>query len=117
MINFKIHYAIPLEDDTVVDDNVDFKIILQNGRVYYGFATTPENLRSLLERNPGNYFWDADLIVLPDLRKETVRDAVAECIADGYFEKMFSDIGNINTVFGNETITFEEIEDSTYSTQ
>lgn len=114
MRKFKIHYPIPMVDDTIIDYNVDFKVVLNSGQVYYGFAATPENLRTLLDKQEKSYFWDADLIVLPDLRKSTVRTAVQEALDGLYFESMFTYIGGIQDIWGNGDIRFEDIDDPTF---
>jgi hypothetical protein len=113
MKKFKIHYPIPMIDDSILDFNVDFNLILETGEVFFGFAATPENLRSLLEKKEKSYFWDSDLIILPDLKIETIRTAVAEAIETGHYERMFTFIGNIDTVFDHRQWRFEDIIDPT----
>lgn len=114
MKNIKIYYPIPLVDDSVIDDNVDFHIVMETGEVYFGFAATPENLRTLLEKREKSYFWDTDLIVVPDLRRETIRTAIEECLRGHYFEEIFTRIGEVDTVYTVEPMRFEDIVDPTF---
>lgn len=113
---FKIHYPIPLVDDTIIDDNVDFYIIFQTGEVYFGLAATPENLRTLLDKKERSYFWDEDLIVLPDLRKSTIRTAVQEALDGLYFESMFTYIGILHDIWVDLNLRFDDIDDPTFVT-
>jgi hypothetical protein len=115
MRKFKIYYPVPLIDDFVIDENVDFHIILESGEVFFGFAATPENLRSLLEKKEKTYFWDCDLIILPDLKVETIRRAVGETIQSEQHVRMFTNIGDISTIFDHRKWCFEDIYDPTFT--
>jgi hypothetical protein len=115
MRKFKIHYPVPLLDDSVIDDNVDLNIILESGDVFFGLAMTPENIRKILNKKEYSYFWTTDFIVLPDLQKATIRIAVEEALGCGEFDSIFTPIGDLSTVFDHREWRFEDIYDPTFT--
>jgi hypothetical protein len=57
----------------------------------------------------GNYFWSTDMVILKDLKKDTIRKGIEEIIEDGYLELAFSKIGTIQSVYAENKV-FDEIQ-------
>ncbi|MEM6794045.1 MAG: hypothetical protein AAF725_08675 [Acidobacteriota bacterium] len=64
------------------DDNVDVEVNYRNGIRYVGTLATLRNIKRLMERAPEEnesfcqYFWCKDLVVVKDLRPETIVSTV-----------------------------------------
>ena len=81
--------VIGLEWD-VDNDNIDVEVIVDKTERYVPTFFTMRNIESLLgkyrasgECASGTYFWAADLIVIRDLKLETIRTAVQTLVETG----------------------------------
>jgi len=107
-INFPSGYSIK---DTS-NDNVDINILFDNGDVYFSTLFTLSNIDALMTKESSSYFWATDMIVVKDLRVESIKKVVLEIVEHGLLEDHFSKIGNEESVFGmppryGELITIE----------
>lgn len=80
-----------------LDDNVDVEVRFSNGTRYTATFFTLENIRRLLHRYEksgeccqGLYFWAADIIIVRDLRRESLEETIDDLIATGEFYSVFS---------------------------
>lgn len=106
---FKIIIPAGYTVQNTENDNIDVNIVLSNGQVYYGTLFTILNIQSLMKQQNDLYFWAEDMIIVRDLKKETIKNAVFKIIDDELLEVSFSKIGTINSVFSKE-ISFEKIQ-------
>lgn len=81
----------------VMDDNIDVEVLLDNGERYTAAFFTLKNIASILERykNSGEclsglYFWASNLIIIDNLHKETIREAIDDLVKNGEFFSSFS---------------------------
>lgn len=108
-MDYKIVFPTGYNDVNQLNDNIDINIILSNGDVYWGTLFTIRNIQFLLQKEAGSCFWATNMLIVKDLRKETLREAIAETLEDKYFEKVFSKIGDIKKQYPG--LTFDEISD------
>jgi hypothetical protein len=98
---FKIVFPVPYQVTDIYDDNIDVNIVLSNGDVYFATLFTLKNIRKLLIINSEIYFWFADMLIVEDLSYQKIHKVVETVLNDGYFEKAFSKIGTISTVYSH----------------
>lgn len=101
MMDFKVVFPGGYNFNDYYDDNIDLNIILPNGCVFFSTFFTILNIKNLIERDNALYFWSTDMLIVKDLKKETIKNVIFNMIDDGYFESVCSYIGNINEVFPN----------------
>ncbi|GEJ46278.1 hypothetical protein [Chryseobacterium sp. ON_d1] len=101
MKDFKVIFPSGYNINDYYDDNIDLNIILPTGRVFFSTFFTMLNINNLIEKDNTLYFWAMDMIIVKDLRKETIRNVILKMIDDGYLESACSDIGEINEIFSN----------------
>ncbi|SFN21147.1 hypothetical protein SAMN05421594_1494 [Chryseobacterium oleae] len=99
MNDFKIIFPGGYNINDYYDDNLDLNIILPTGRVFFSTFFTILNIKNLLEKDSRLYFWSIDMLIVKDLKKETIRNVIFNIIDDGYLESVCSDIGEIHEVF------------------
>ena len=107
---FKISFPTGYQQTDIFQDNIDVNIILANGDIYFGTCFTVLDIQSIMSKGEEPYFWATDMVIVKDLRKETIREVVDYIIAEEYIDIIFSKIGTI----GDHHIiwsSFEEIED------
>ena len=108
MLEFKIIVPAGYNVQNIFNDNIDLNIILPDGTVFFTTFFTLKNIQTLIEDEL--YFWSTDMVIVKDLKKETIKKAVTQIIKDGYVELSFSKIGTIETIYFKKK--YEEIEDS-----
>lgn len=101
MENFKVIFPSGYFINNYLDDNLDLNIVLPNGNVFFSTFFTIYNIKRLLEEEHSQYFWSTDMIVIDNLKKETIKHVVSNLIVEGYLETACSNIGQINEVFPN----------------
>jgi hypothetical protein len=76
--------------------NADVHVFRDGGAHYIGTLYTPENLQSLLQKfqasgecADGCYFFDPSMLVVRDLRPDTIRRAIEAIIQTGEIERAF----------------------------
>ena len=72
------------------DDNVDVEIELADGRRYSATFFTLQNIHSLMEKNKttgecagGIYMWSSNMILVDNLRQETIRRTIVGLLEEG----------------------------------
>lgn len=111
MDQFKIMFPSGFCVKNLDDDNIDVNVILPNGFVYFGTLFTLLNIRSLMKNSDELYFWATDMIIVKDLKKETIRSTIFKIIEDGYLEMAFSKIGTIKDIYTDKN-SYDEIDDT-----
>ena len=112
MSEFKIIFPSGYAIQNITNDNIDVNVILSNGSVYFATVFTILNIQSLMTNEEALYFWSMDMIVIKDLAKETIRNAVAKIIEDGYLEYSFSKIGTIDSVYPGKELFKDILNDA-----
>jgi hypothetical protein len=108
-MDFKIIFPAGYNLIDELNDNCDINIIFENGDVYFATLFTPLNIQYLLNKDGEPCFWATDMLIIKDLNKQTIREAIAQTIKDSYIEMAFSRIGQIEKQFPN--MSFDEIPD------
>ncbi|ATN04842.1 hypothetical protein CRN76_05225 [Chryseobacterium indologenes] len=111
MKDFKVVFPSGYNVNDYYDDNIDLNIILPNGRVFFATFFTVLNINNLIEKENALYFWSTDMIIVRDLKKETIRSVVFRMIDDGYLESGCSDIGEIHEIFPNIEVYHDIVSD------
>lgn len=108
--DFKIIFPGGYGEADELMDNIDINIILKNGDVYFATAFTLQNIGSLMSRDDGSVFWATDMFIVKNITKTTLRDAVAELIAQGnYISDAFTWIGTMDKQYPGKT--FDDLPD------
>jgi hypothetical protein len=87
-MNFK--FEIFNEDKMLIDiDNVDVKIILENGDTFFLTFFTIANIQVLLKRYNetgecafGTYFWASNMVIVNSLNIENIKKTIEQLIKD-----------------------------------
>jgi hypothetical protein len=108
MPNFKIVFPAGYQIKNYYNDNLDVNIILDSDKVFFGTLFTPMNIDFLIKGDI--FFWATDMLVVRDLKKNTIRRAITKIINEGHLSNIFSEIGEINKVIPGKK-NFSEIED------
>jgi len=99
MKDFKVVFPSGYNINDYYDDNIDLNIILPTGRVFFSTFFTILNIKNLIEKDNTLYFWSTDMLIVRDLKKETIKKVIFNMIDDGYFESVCADIGGVHEVF------------------
>lgn len=82
--------------DNVLDDNVDVVVRLPQGEVRATTLFTLKNIEAILssyrssgECLAGRFFWSKDMVIVEDLRMETIREVVQELVRSGEYRHAF----------------------------
>jgi hypothetical protein len=108
-MEFKIIFPAGHQNENQLSTNVDVDIILENGDVYVASVFTLINIDDLMERNNSMGFWASDMLIVRDLKKATIRAAIAEAISENYVAMAFDKIGTLQTKFPG--YTFDDLPD------
>lgn len=106
---FKIIFLSGYQVKNISDDNLDIHLALENGNVFFATIFTIDNIKSLMLKDNTDYFWASDMVIVKDLRKETIWLAMAEIIRDEYLEGSFSKIGTVKEIYSGKN--YDELED------
>jgi hypothetical protein len=94
--NYQIEFIQDSQGTHVLKDNLDVVVQFEDGRRYAATFFTLENIETLMHRYQetgeclgGQYFWSSSMIIVRDLRRETIEACVAALIATGEFEEVF----------------------------
>lgn len=84
------------EVDDVLDDNVDVVIRLPQGEVRTSTFFTMKNIEAIIARYrasgeclSGRFFWSKDMVIVEDLRMETILEIVHELVRSGEYRHAF----------------------------
>ena len=98
-VNFRMTLLNASAD--LFDDNVDAEVELADGRKFSCTFFTLFNIRSLMsiyktsgECCNGRYFWALDMILVEDLRLQTLEATIADMIVRGDLEQALSVISD-----------------------
>jgi len=94
MKNFKVEIIDPIENE--LDSNTDVQIKFADGRRYIGTFFTVANIQRIMkdyedtgECLHGMYFWCTDMIIVQNLKPETIEATVQEIIAQDELDNVF----------------------------
>jgi hypothetical protein len=110
---FKIIFPTGYQIIDPINDNIDINVAFENGKVYHATLFTLKNIQSLMLKDQTVHFWAEDIIVVTDLSKETIYRTVKEVINEGYIERAFGEIGNIEKVYGFGYL-YEDLPDMSF---
>lgn len=106
----KVRFPTGYQVEDVFNYNLDFHLILENGKVFYGTFFTLDNIHSLMKANQLVYFWAEDMVIMENLRKETLRKALDNIMDDGFMKMILCEIGTIQSIYP-EVGSFDELVD------
>ncbi len=104
-MSLEITYAIERYSFSkdVFDGNEDIFVKFVNGYRYVATFFTYKNIESLRQKKQktgeelsGKYFWASDMILINDLRTETIKNVIDDLIKDCSFKSFFSKIKKEN---------------------
>ncbi|WP_375068984.1 hypothetical protein AB9L18_01380 [Stenotrophomonas lactitubi] len=84
------------EVEDVLDDNVDVVIKFPQGEVRTSTFFTMKNIEGIIARYrssgeclAGRFFWSKDMVIVEDLREETIRETIHELVRSGEYRHAF----------------------------
>ncbi|REC49725.1 hypothetical protein [Chryseobacterium pennipullorum] len=86
MKDFKIVFPSGYSVNDYYNDNIDLNIILPSGSVFFSTFFTIINVKNLIDKDDAVYFWSTDMLIVKDLKKETIKNVVFNMIKDEYLE-------------------------------
>ena len=102
---FKVIFPSGYIVSNINNDNIDVCVALQNGNVYAATFFTILNIQMLMKSKV--YYWAADMVIVKDLRRETIKEAVLKIILDENLDYCFLKIGTIETIYSKKS--FDEL--------
>ena len=111
MKKFKISFPSGYNIRNISNDNIDIMVAFEDETVFYATLFTVSNIQELIEKDNDVYFWAQNMFVVKDLKKTTIKEAIAKSIKDEYFYFIFDRIGTIQNVYG-ENMTFTQLIDA-----
>lgn len=108
-MNFKITFPGGYNVVNFINSNIDVNITLPTGKVYFATFFTILNVEYLLECGNDEYFWAADMLIVRNLEKATIRSSVSKIIEEHYQDVVFSEIGSVESIF--ELKSYDDILD------
>lgn len=117
-MNYKIVFPagyINVEAD-ILDNNIDVNIVFDTGDIYLGVLVTTVNIQHIMQKNNELYFWAEDFLILKDLNKKTIKNAINKVIELDTFSKIFSKIGILGEEYFNG-ISYESLPDMNNSSK
>lgn len=95
-MDFKILTFSSFSDVNIINDNIDINVVFSNGDVYFATLITVQNIKQLM--GDESFFWIDTMFIVNCLSKESIKKAISETIENNYFDKIFSKIGNLETL-------------------
>lgn len=94
-IPYKVTWVDPPGIDPL-NDNMDVYVEFEDGRTYVATFFTIANIISVMDKDKetgesrgGIYFWASDMIIVERIDQKIIEEAIADLIADEFFEKAF----------------------------
>ncbi|MFW0739388.1 hypothetical protein [Flavobacterium sp. T12S277] len=109
-MKFKITVPAGYQVKNYENDNLDINVVLENKEIFFATLFTTNNIKMLLERDESTFFWAHTMVILKDLKKETIKKFVQEAIDSESLEAIFYKIGNLGQTKGYPS-KFEKITD------
>ncbi|AFD06630.1 hypothetical protein [Solitalea canadensis] len=109
---FKVRFPTGYQIKNIFDDNIDIQIIKMDGKVFFATFFTLDNINSLMLKENIDYFWADSMVVVRDLRKESIQIAISEILNKGNEGIFFSEIGTIESIYSFKGLkTYDEVVD------
>jgi hypothetical protein len=108
MEHFKIIFPSGYQIRDIYNDNIDVNVILPDNTVFFGTLFTLQNIQEIMKKTNDLYFWSTDMIVVQDLKKESIYNVVNKVLEEEYLPAIFSKIGMVENIFP-EFKSFEDI--------
>lgn len=109
-MKFKIIIPAGYQVKDYYNDNLDINVILENKEIFFATIFTLDNIKMLLEQNSNSFFWADNMVVIKDLKKETIKNFVKESIDSGNHYSIFYKIGKLGEIEGYPFV-FEQVID------
>lgn len=106
---YKVLFPTGYQVKDVLNDNIDVHIVTATSEVFFGTLFTALNIQELIAKQGGSYFWATDMVIVKNLEKETIKNAIDEIISDGYLNQAFPRIGILEKIYG-VGLTFERLQ-------
>lgn len=94
MQHFQVKIIDEIED--VLDDNADVQVELADGKRYVATFFTIANIQRIMKKDEGpgeclhgTYFWCSDMLIVKDLRPETIEASIQDLLKQEEFEHVF----------------------------
>lgn len=97
-MKYKLYFPTGYRNDNVHNDNVDLYIIREDSAVYVVTLFTIDNIKSLMQRLGESWFWATDMVVVKDLKMQTIKEAAAGIVSE-CLDTATTKIGDLNSVF------------------
>jgi hypothetical protein len=110
-MQFKIRFPSGYVVNDIQNYNIDVNVFFSSGEVFFGTLFTLPNIKDLLANGKESYFWSTDMLIVKDLSKTTIRDAISQTIVDEYFESIFCKIGIIGGKNFDKYYSYEDVDD------
>ncbi|MGE8556616.1 MAG: hypothetical protein ACN6OB_22065 [Chryseobacterium jejuense] len=101
MKDFKVVFPSGYNVNDYYNDNIDLNIILPCGTVFFSTFFTIINVKNFIDKDDAVYFWSTDMLIVKDLKKETIKNVVFNMIKDEYLESACTEIGKIQEIFSD----------------
>ncbi|SIT25241.1 hypothetical protein SAMN05421786_11483 [Chryseobacterium ureilyticum] len=99
MKDFKVVFPSGYSVNDYYNDNIDLNIILPSGTVFFSTFFTIINVKNFIDEDDTGYFWSTDMLIVKDLKKETIKNVIFKMIKDGYLGSACTEIGKIQEIF------------------
>ena len=100
MQQFKTKFPTGYDIPDPLNDNIDMHVIVPEGKVFFATIFTLRNIQHIMDKLGMAYFSGADMLILNDLMKETIRIAITQIIEADELDTALSEIGSIEAVYG-----------------
>ncbi|WP_046757162.1 hypothetical protein [Kordia jejudonensis] len=99
--NKKNNYTISRNScsEDIFNGNEDIFVTLKNGKQYVATFFTYKNVENIRKKNQktgeelnGKYFWSSDMILIEDLRIDTINSVIDHLLEQDYFFDIFSEV-------------------------
>jgi len=98
-MNFIIAFPTGYKVDDVYNGNIDINVIVNDEEVYFGTIFTISNIQELMVKDESDYFWATDMVIVNNLSRKCIWNAVKEIVEENYITQIFSKIGNSHQIF------------------
>jgi len=103
-MEFKLNFPSGYHLSDTLNNNLDINVILGNDKVYFFTLFTLENINYLMNKKDSEfsnlYFWANDMLIVKDLKLETIKKTISDLIDKDYFDNIFVQIGDVTSIFG-----------------
>lgn len=97
------------EVEEIENDNIDVHVKFQDSKHYIATFFTIANLQKLMDKNvhtgecnSGQYFWASDMVIIQDLREETILESIQYLIKEDELDYTFGYYGYYDDDSGDE---------------